>query len=388
MGRRIAGLLLVAVAGATLIGTGAGAAQVSFPGSRAWLDAARSGSAVRVYAGGRALDVMVRETSLLAPGATVTGLDGNGVAPGATTLSGEVAGVKGSWVRLTVTDEWVLGNVAVPGLGAFAVGRDRKGRDVVLSAATIREGLIRSGVSTVIEPGEAQAAATDCDSLDWTPIVASPLTLIQQDPLRTFDVAFAVDQTFVNSHPADWAALALSFVNSVDGLFRSAFDIRIAVVHLVVIPDAAVPSTTTDGLLVELQDYYLATYPNLVRDNVHLFTGKDPTNAAGQVNCVGSAGRTDVSYSVAQGDPGGPYNFGLGLNLLPDGALKISVHELAHTLSAHHHYANCVETMPTFDPIRTLDLCTVMINDWGLIQPMFGSLERLTVRGWADDYDI
>ncbi|HVL33505.1 MAG TPA: hypothetical protein VM600_07990, partial [Actinomycetota bacterium] len=127
-------------------------------------------------------------------------------------------------------------------------------------------------------------------------------------------------------------------------------------------------------------------YGGLARDNAHLFTGKDLTNAAGQVNCVGSAGRTTVSYSVGT-TVGGPFQFG-PLILLPDVATKVGAHELAHTLSDHHHYSNCTESAVNYNPIYTMDVCTVMINDWGLINMTFSTVDKLAVRGWAKKYNI
>lgn len=249
-----------------------------------------------------------------------------------------------------------------------------------------RETIARDAGVGPAGPIEPRSAGEDCDSLFWTPQLASPAYLALGAPDRIFDVAFVVDGSFVENEGEDWAAVATAHINAIDGLFDASFDVRLAVVHLIDVPDSEIPGTTTTQLLDGLQAMYRTTYPDLVRENAHLFTGRDLTNAAGQVNCVGSAGRTSVSYSVGT-TVGGPFQFG-PLLLLPDVAVKVSAHELAHTLSAHHHYANCIEPLPTYDPINTTDACTVMINDWGLIQLKFSAVERLTVRGWADFYGI
>lgn len=353
------------------------------PGPDVWRAAARSGVPVELRVHGRALRLAMRQTHAFAD-TDVIGLDGAHHDLGdVLVLAGSVAGATRQWARVVVTDEMVTGLIHADG-GDITLAPARDGSVRVVDARDIAGAL--QGRSSIIEPGDAEAAES-CDSLEWTPEVAAPTEFVSGSALRTFDVAFAVDETFVKQHPNDWAALVTSFVNTIDGLYRDSFDLTIRIVHIVAIPDAVVSATTTDGLLVQLQDYYAATYPAVVRDNAHLFTGKDLTNAAGQVNCVGSAGRTSVSYSVGT-TVGGPYTFFGALVLLPDVATKVGAHEMAHTLSDHHHYANCAEAAPNINPVHTTDVCTVMINDWGLINMTFSTVDKLMVRGWIAKYNI
>jgi len=369
-------VLLAAVASAGLVHA---AAETRVPDAATWRAAAAAGAELALPVGGRTAILLLNEdTDLFEPGARP-----DGVVP----FEGTVAG--GGWVRGAVKGDTVVALAWSPSTGLVSVGpRDDGSLAAVRDAAAT---VSARGIDTVIEPeGNDEGGGggvESCDSLLWQPQIASPTTLLEDDALRTFDVALAVDSSYATAIP-DWEAGATAAIAAVDQLYRSAFQIRISIVHLIEIPDIQVPGQTTVQMLDSLQAYYLEHHPGLVRENVHLMTGRDPTNAAGQVNCVGSVGRTTVSYSVSQGIPGGPYDYPGGLLLLPDGAMKIAAHELAHTLSAHHHYANCAEPASTFDPFVTLDLCTVMINDWGLIAPVFSSLEKLTVRGWADYYDV
>lgn len=59
---------------------------------------------------------------------------------------------------------------------------------------------------------------------------------------------------------------------------------------------------------------------------------------------------------------------------------KIAAHEIAHLLGAHHHYANCAEG-DKGAIVPEMALCTVMINDVGLVSLQFSTLERSVVRG-------
>lgn len=360
-------IAIVAVALAALAGAAHAKARpgpVPPPGE--WTRAAVTGDPLTIETPEGPLAVRLRANRVL--------FRHGGAPAGVTALTGSIPGEPESWVRVT---SWP-GSLAGYVVGSRGVYRIDVRHD--------RGSIARDAGVGPAGPIEPRTVGESCDSLRWTPQIASPLYIVQGAPDRIFDVAFAVDGSFVENEGEEWAAVATAHVNAIDGLFDASFDVRLAVVHLVDVPDSAIPGATTTQLLDGLQALYQTTYADLARENAHLFTGRDLTNAAGQVKCVGSAGRTSVSYSVGT-TVGGPFNFG-PLVLLPDVAVKVSAHELAHTLSAHHHYANCAEPLPTYAPINTTDACTVMINDWGLIQLKFGALERLTVRGWADFYGI
>lgn len=357
-------LVLVALA-AHPLASGRAGARDDVPPAAEWVRASRSGDRLTVRVAGTPLTLRLRPNDLVMGGAD---------APGVHLLEGDVEGDRSGWARVTVHGRLVIGQISTRA-ASVTIAPDPAGK------------LVATTESAVVDPGGIDAEES-CDSLVWTPRLATPDFLVTGGRERTFDVAFAVDQAFVNQNPNHWQALALSLANGVDGIYRAAFSIRLSVVHLITVPDADLKGDTTAALLTSLQRYYVKDYFDLRRDNVHLFVARKLTGAAvGQVNCVGSAGRTKVSYSVGVGDFDAHVNAGPFV-WFPDIPLKVTAHELAHTLSAHHHYANCAEPAAAVDTTRTMDDCTVMFNDVSLVSTHFGSLERLTVRGWADYYDI
>jgi len=287
----------------------------------------------------------------------------------------------GSWGRLATVDGRSAG-VFVNEQGTWWLASDEAG-DLV--AIDDRDAAARIPLDERrIEPDAM--AAVSCDSLDWTPVLAPPTHLVSGSPLRTFSVAFAYDAAYQERYGAGWNATLLATISAIDALLTRDASIHLVAARIDEVP-ADLAADTTSDTLVRLQDHYNATYGGQLAETVFLFSGRDFSNAGGQVNCVGSAGRTNVSYGVAS-VAGGDYEFPGGLVLLPDPGIKIGAHELGHTLSAHHHYANCVEAAPYYNPIHTTDACTVLINDWGLVGLRYSSLERLTMAGWAEAYDI
>jgi hypothetical protein len=236
-----------------------------------------------------------------------------------------------------------------------------------------------------IEPFD-MPKAVDCSSLDWTPEIGDADTLLGGAEEHDFEVAFAVDEKYVEAYSAAWPVRLASTINNIDAVLSRDTMINIVTVDVRTVPQTVVAPTTSETL-DRLQDHYNATAGGQLGETVFLFSASDFTNAGGQVNCVGSAGRTDVSYGVAS-VAGGDYEFFGALILLPDAATKIGAHELGHTLSAHHHYANCAEAATVYNPVHTTDACTILINDWGLIGLRFSSVSRLAMAGWVDRYDI
>lgn len=101
------------------------------------------------------------------------------------------------------------------------------------------------------------------------------------------------------------------------------------------------------------------------RDIVHLFSGYDTGYA--QANCIGSVG-TLAGYSfspIVWEDQNGWFH------------QNVLAHEWGHIYSAHHHYGNHAES----------DVASIMIQGYTPgSQPNFGSLEKTTIRGWAEEY--
>ncbi len=127
-------------------------------------------------------------------------------------------------------------------------------------------------------------------------------------------------------------------------------------------------------------------------DAVLLFTSADIEAApagnavAGLAACVGGVGSPSRAFLVAE-DPGENTAFGIGpVKTYDNIPAKILAHELGHLLGAHHHYANCVEGIPSEADEGEVSACTLMTNFADVISINFSALEGAVVRGYAEEY--
>jgi reprolysin-like metallo-peptidase family M12B len=107
---------------------------------------------------------------------------------------------------------------------------------------------------------------------------------------------------------------------------------------------------------------------------------------AGKADCIGGVRDSDSAFAAgeldfSELDPEQPL-----LPAFKDTTAKIMAHEVGHLLGAHHHYANCVEGIPTEPTTNLLGVCTLMINDVGLASQNFSTLNGAIVRGHAVDF--
>ncbi|HVL32032.1 MAG TPA: hypothetical protein VM600_00440, partial [Actinomycetota bacterium] len=253
--KRAGAVAVLGVACLVLSLGGASQAADRVPNADEWRHAAATGTPVDIYAGGRHLRLQVRVNGQLAA-TPVVGLDG-ARPERAVPLEATIAGDDDGWARITVQGNAVTGFVKSSRAGEITLAPARDGTTRALTRADVATLIRKTGIDTVIEPDGGLEAAQSCDSLGWTPEFAPPTELVTGSPARVFDVAFAVDETFVNAHPANWSGLALGFVNTMDGLFRASFALRINAVHLIAIPNSVISATTTTQQLVQLQDYYV-----------------------------------------------------------------------------------------------------------------------------------
>jgi hypothetical protein len=146
-----------------------------------------------------------------------------------------------------------------------------------------------------------------------------------------------------------------------------------------------------EDLMSELIRYYHSAYPKLARDGVHLFTNKNIyldldgqkfDAALGITNCLGGIG-TKYSYTISEVGQLDRVDIG-PLRFLEDLDAKTAAHELGHAFGAQHHYANCVQFVPTAALNQTGDVCSLMFNDAEVIDLHFGALEVAAVRGTAE----
>lgn len=363
------------------------------PPADAWRAAAEAGEAVPIVVDGERIKLdLAPQPSFLDHAPPVRGPDGDRLnldrfhALAGTTADGEHP------VRALVTDDSVHATLLGSPLGPVHVVPGEDGPAAVAPAsaqATERAPFLSGPIDSSPAPATPSLGENprggDPDCLSLVPDPADPTGLADGWTARTFDVAFAVDGNFTERFD-DWETRALHFVQSIDAIYDDAIDVRVSPVHVIVIPDGELPSEDTGGTLEDLQAYYDEHFPDLDREAVYLFSGEEFDNAAGQADCIGGAGHPDVAYAVGEARRSTTDFF--GLTFLADVAVKVGAHELGHLLAAHHHYANCAESLPGYDPLEPLDACTMMINDWGLINPVFSTASRLAMRGHADAVNL
>lgn len=110
-------------------------------------------------------------------------------------------------------------------------------------------------------------------------------------------------------------------------------------------------------------------------------SGASGQSVAGQADCIGGIAFADRGFAVGEVDDSPPYDAPGPGTMFGETTAKIAGHELGHLLGAHHHYANCAEA-----PIGDEDAsgCTLMINDVGLAELRFSSLNAAMIRGHAE----
>ena len=102
--------------------------------------------------------------------------------------------------------------------------------------------------------------------------------------------------------------------------------------------------------------------------------GEDP-GIAGTADCIGGIAVPERAFAVGEDLPHPP----------ADRTPKVSAHELGHLLGAHHHYANCVEGIPTGLP--TLSPCMIMMSAAPRFLTLrFSTLSATVVRGYAERF--
>ncbi len=129
-------------------------------------------------------------------------------------------------------------------------------------------------------------------------------------------------------------------------------------------------------------------------DVVLVLTAKDVEDAgvrsvAGMADCIGGVALPNRGFAVAEVFDPENESFGIGpLTLFANMSAKVAAHEIGHLMGAEHHYANCVEGIPSSLTQPNLELapCTLMFNSVDVASLNFSTLNGQIVRGHAEAY--
>lgn len=126
-------------------------------------------------------------------------------------------------------------------------------------------------------------------------------------------------------------------------------------------------------------------------DVVLVLTDKDiqvggNTAVAGMADCIGGVAFADRAFAVAEVQP--EDGIALGPIVLDyELSAKVAAHELGHLMGAHHHYANCVEGVPSeLGDGDVVSPCTLMFNAVNPSSLNFAALNGAVVAGHAQAY--
>ncbi|MEO7803914.1 MAG: zinc-dependent metalloprotease family protein [Actinomycetota bacterium] len=124
-------------------------------------------------------------------------------------------------------------------------------------------------------------------------------------------------------------------------------------------------------------------------DVVYTLTSKNITDAVagdgvlGLADCIGGVEFDNRAFAVGEV----LNSFGIGpVNFYVHGTAKVAAHEIGHLMGAHHHYANCVEGIPTELEDGEPSACTLMSNFADFDSLNFSALNSAVVRAHAVEY--
>lgn len=175
----------------------------------------------------------------------------------------------------------------------------------------------------------------------------------------TAQIILDCDKEFYNINPSTWLSRQLSVINDASADYNSQIDIQFSVVQQACdASNAQLTSTTASTLLTQLKNRWSPNPAN--RDLVHLFTGKDVRDAAGN-GPLGLAYQHGVHTPTTTG-------YGLTQHVTQSGYSAsayqkevLVAHETGHGFSATHEAAMTVNgrysiMWPTFQGDLMMDI--------------------------------
>ncbi|HZF26515.1 MAG TPA: M12 family metallo-peptidase [Steroidobacteraceae bacterium] len=271
---------------------------------------------------------------------------------------GEVAGARGSWVRLTRVGDTLEG-MLWDGNDLYTIEPAQRARPFMVDAARV------SNDATVIyrlSDTISDLGPQFCDVMT-PPEGATPLAAYKAmvEELRgnqalaaaaalTGQIQIAVlgDLAFSTDHPADGQSTIVTRMNVVDGIFSGQVGVHIVVASIQVFNAGNDPFSSTtvpSTLLNEFGDYKNTTAAIRNRAIAHLMTGRDFDGSTVGIAFLASLCNPRFGVSISEG----------GAEVGPTSAALIAAHEMGHVFGAPHDAESdpmqnqaCASTAPTF----------------------------------------
>lgn len=312
----------------------------------------------------RSFNVILKPSDILDPEAFFEVDEEPVLAPFIEVYEGHVSGNEEQLVRLVLAATWARGSVRV-GDQAYLL-RINIPENIPAPESPLRHGRAPPPPALVDGPGWRDDA-NPCNNLSFAgPVDAVPVVALGYSglPLLEARLVMEVDQRAAERLGSESFAYLVAVAAEVDSIYHYEVGIRYRVVGLHVNTD---PGYTTNPETTAPLGAMAAAWNgrHTDRDLLHLVTGWPSSYA--QANCIGAVGHPSEAYSFT------PLGWDEDYTVFHTQALA---HEFGHLYAAHHHYGNHVES----------ELATIMIQGYTPgAQPVFSTLEKSVIRGWAED---
>lgn len=315
----------------------------------------------------------------------INGIDRYG--PFVRLYEGEIADQPGSLIHLTLADDFIRGSaragtdyylIRIGMAGNLPVNLQRTSPEPQPSripAAGAPQGCPEDGI-----PGNHQDPSLPGVNLNGFHRLVPPY-LNPQFGLGLSDAPELLARVILDADLdafADWGrhlpAMMIGLLFEQDTTYRVEVGVRhaIAGVHLNLIKDYF-PTPLDQPDPFDQLDAWWGHYKTADRDIVHLLSGQEV--GVFKANCIGGAGSPfGYFYTTTQTE---------SADRVHRETANIISHEIGHLYSAHHHYGNLVEAG---DGKPTLMFGTGVGVGIGSGPPVFSSLSRSVIRGWAEEF--
>lgn len=271
---------------------------------------------------------------------------------------GSVAGVTGSWVRLTRTGSELEGMIW-DGNDLYTIEPARRARRHMIDPAAAEGDVsVIYRLSDTLSDLEPQfctvlTPAANTTSLDAYQALVSELRANEALAAAAavtgqIQVAVLGDFEFSSDHPADAESTVVTRMNVVDGIFSDQVGIHIVVASVNVFETDTDPFTATtvpSELLNQLADHKNATAAIRNTAITHLMTGRDFDGSTVGIAFLAALCSPRFGVSISEG----------GKEISGASASLVAAHEMAHIFGAPHDAETdpsqnqaCASTPPTF----------------------------------------